>query len=100
MPAKRPIKKSRKASRRLISSWPGAAARCVTPTSTVGETAPRFHADLVAPGHAGRNIGLAQLTFDRKGELTDQAWQRIKLGPEIVKDPAMVEWAERVKAKL
>ncbi len=69
------------------------------PEETVGATAPRFHADLVAPGHAGRNIGIAQLTFDRAGKLTAQSWQRVKLGPDIVKDPAMVEWVERVKAK-
>ncbi len=68
------------------------------PEDTVSETAPRFHADLVAPGHAGRNIGIAQLNFDRAGKLMSQSWQRIKLGQDIVSDPAMTEWVQQVKA--
>ena len=68
------------------------------PEEGVGATAPRYHADLVAPGHAGRNLGIAQLAFGRSGKLTEQTWERIRLGPEISSDPAITEWVQQVKA--
>jgi 2',3'-cyclic-nucleotide 2'-phosphodiesterase (5'-nucleotidase family) len=69
------------------------------PEQTIGATAPRFIADFVAPGHAGRNIGVAQLAFNGNGKLTNQSWQRVRLGQDVDSDPAMAEWVQQVKAE-
>jgi 2',3'-cyclic-nucleotide 2'-phosphodiesterase (5'-nucleotidase family) len=60
--------------------------------------ASRFYADMTAPGHAGRHIGSAELRFDSGGQLAEQSWRRIKLGPEIPGDPEMLEWVVQAKA--
>ena len=60
--------------------------------------AARFYADMAAPGHAGRHIGSAELRFDSGGQLAEQSWRRIKLGPEIPGDPDMLEWVKQAKA--
>jgi 2',3'-cyclic-nucleotide 2'-phosphodiesterase (5'-nucleotidase family) len=54
--------------------------------------APRFLADFAAPGHAGRNVGIATLRLDPRGRLTDQEWQRVNLGPGIVDNQEMLAW--------
>ena len=51
-----------------------------------------LHADVSSPGHAGRNMGIARLTFDDDGRLAAQQWQRLALGPQIADDPALVNW--------
>jgi 2',3'-cyclic-nucleotide 2'-phosphodiesterase (5'-nucleotidase family) len=60
--------------------------------------APRFIADYSAPGHAGRHMGRATLRFSEDGTLARQSWERIKLGPEIADDPAMLAWMTEVEA--
>ncbi len=56
-----------------------------------------LHADSASPGHAGRQIGIAHLAFDKEGQLVGQQWQRLSLGPEIASDPALSKWvAERM----
>jgi 2',3'-cyclic-nucleotide 2'-phosphodiesterase (5'-nucleotidase family) len=51
-----------------------------------------LHADASSPGHAGRRLGIARLTFDAAGRLTEHEWQRLVLGPEIADDPEMENW--------
>jgi 2',3'-cyclic-nucleotide 2'-phosphodiesterase (5'-nucleotidase family) len=51
-----------------------------------------LHADAASPGHAGRRIGIARLTFDQAGQLVEQSWQRLDLGPEIASDATMLNW--------
>jgi 5'-nucleotidase/UDP-sugar diphosphatase len=53
------------------------------------------HADQASPGHAGRRLGIAELTFDVQGQLVEQSWQRLDLTPEIVDDPAMATWVQQ-----
>ncbi len=55
------------------------------------------HADQTSPGHAGRQIGIARLTFDAQGQLTTQQWQRLTLRPEVIaEDPSMAQWVQQV----
>lgn len=51
-----------------------------------------LHADAASPGHAGRRLGMARLTFDAAGRLIEHDWQRLLLGPEIADDPEMANW--------
>jgi len=51
-----------------------------------------LHADEASPGHAGRRLGIARLTFDTRGQLVEQAWQRLDLSQEISEDPEMMDW--------
>lgn len=53
--------------------------------------APIYHADAPSSGHAGRVMGVGQVTVTA-GKLTDQVWNAVSLGPEIPDDPAMAEW--------
>jgi len=57
------------------------------------------HADEALPGHAGRRIGIAHLTYDAAGQLTAQEWQRLDLRPEIGEDPLIAWWVEQVVKK-
>ena len=52
------------------------------------------HSDYSSPGHAGRNLGKATLTFDNSGELIAQEWQLISLDPSIPDDPEMARWRQ------
>jgi 2',3'-cyclic-nucleotide 2'-phosphodiesterase (5'-nucleotidase family) len=51
-----------------------------------------LHADTSSPGHAGRRIGIARLSFDVEGHLLQHRWQQLALGPDILDDPAMTQW--------
>jgi 5'-nucleotidase/UDP-sugar diphosphatase len=51
-----------------------------------------LHADEASPGHAGRRLGIARLTFDTQGQLVEQAWQRLDLSQDIPEDPEMASW--------
>jgi 2',3'-cyclic-nucleotide 2'-phosphodiesterase (5'-nucleotidase family) len=53
------------------------------------------HADEAQPGHAGRRLGIAALTFEASGKMGQPNWQRVDLGPEIANDPAMAEWIQK-----
>ena len=53
------------------------------------------HADEAQPGHAGRRLGIATLTFESSGKMGQPNWQRVDLGPEIADDPAMAEWIQK-----
>jgi 5'-nucleotidase/UDP-sugar diphosphatase len=54
-------------------------------------------ADDPSPGHTGRRLGIARLNFDSEGRVTEQTWQRLLLGQEIVDDAEMAHWVEEVK---
>ncbi len=51
-----------------------------------------LHADQTSPGHAGRQLGMAQLSFDDEGRLVEHVWQRLALRPEIASDPSVSDW--------
>jgi 2',3'-cyclic-nucleotide 2'-phosphodiesterase (5'-nucleotidase family) len=53
-----------------------------------------LHADAASPGHAGRRVGIARLTFDQTGQLVDQSWQRLELLPEVASDATMLNWVQ------
>jgi len=53
-----------------------------------------LHADQASPGHAGRNLGLAQLSFDAQGRLVKQTWKQVSLGTEIADDPELSQWVQ------
>lgn len=53
-----------------------------------------LHADQASPGHAGRLLGIARLAFDDQGQLVEQSWQRLDLGPGIADDPEMATWVQ------
>jgi 5'-nucleotidase/UDP-sugar diphosphatase len=53
-----------------------------------------LHADSASPGHAGRRIGIARLTFEQMGQLVDQSWQRLELVPEVASDARMLKWVQ------
>lgn len=55
---------------------------------------PAFYADQPSPGHAGRYLGIATLSFDAQGKLLGHRWQRLALGPEIADDPALAAWVQ------
>ena len=51
------------------------------------------HADVPSPGHAGRNLGLAQLGFDSRGRMTAQTNEVVALSEvSIEEDPELLEW--------
>jgi 5'-nucleotidase/UDP-sugar diphosphatase len=54
-------------------------------------------ADDPSPGHTGRRLGVARLSFDSEGQVTEQTWQRLLLGQEIADDAEMAQWVEEVK---
>jgi 5'-nucleotidase/UDP-sugar diphosphatase len=54
-----------------------------------------MHADQATPGHAGRKLGIARLTFDAAGRLVAQEWQGVDLTPEIPDDPALATWVQQ-----
>lgn len=65
----------------------------LTPPTPSEETeTPIWQADVASPGHAGRRMGIARLTFDDEGELVEQEWQQLALGPDFADDPTMSEW--------
>ena len=79
----------------VISGGPGAMqAPWVSPKTGV----PVLHADEAVPGHAGRILGLANLTFDALGSLVDNQWRRVPLGPDVADDPAMAAWVRKQTA--
>jgi 2',3'-cyclic-nucleotide 2'-phosphodiesterase (5'-nucleotidase family) len=51
-----------------------------------------LHADQASPGHAGRYVGLAQLSFDAQGQMVEQTWKRLSLGSEFADDPELSQW--------
>jgi 2',3'-cyclic-nucleotide 2'-phosphodiesterase (5'-nucleotidase family) len=53
------------------------------------------HADEASPGHAGRRLGIARLTFDDQGLLVEEQWKRLELGPEYPDDSAMRGWVSQ-----
>ena len=53
-----------------------------------------LHADQASAGHAGRRLGIAQLSFDGEGQMVEHQWQRLTLGPEIASDPATEKWVK------
>ena len=53
-----------------------------------------LHADEATPGHAGRRVGIATLTFGG-GRLIQQDWQQVGLDPQIADDPAMSAWVQK-----
>ena len=54
-----------------------------------------LHADQASPGHAGRRLGIARLAFDAQGQLVEENWQRLDLGPDIADDPDMTVWVRQ-----
>lgn len=52
-------------------------------------------ADQASPGHAGRVLGIARLSFDSRGQVVGQTWQALPLSPEIADDPAMTAWVNQ-----
>ncbi|MBN1888552.1 MAG: hypothetical protein JW850_11200 [Thermoflexales bacterium] len=52
-------------------------------------------ADQASAGHAGRMLGIIQLSIDSSGKVVKHAWQRVSLGPEIADDPAMTTWVQQ-----
>ncbi len=56
------------------------------------------HADRYAAEMAGRYVGLASLTFDGAGTLTDYAWQRVQLDDTVGEDKAMSNWLQQLGA--
>jgi 2',3'-cyclic-nucleotide 2'-phosphodiesterase (5'-nucleotidase family) len=60
-----------------------------------GDSPPVVHADVPAPGHAGRRIGLGVWSFDDGGQLEEHRWQDLALGPEIADDQAMLRWVSQ-----
>jgi 2',3'-cyclic-nucleotide 2'-phosphodiesterase (5'-nucleotidase family) len=46
-----------------------------------------FYASPGHPGYAGERMGLAKLTFDRQGRLSQHEWTRISLSPDYAEDP-------------
>ena len=54
-----------------------------------------LHADSASPGHAGENVGVAHLSFDKAGHLLKQDWRRVVLDGNWSDDPQIVEWMRR-----
>ena len=54
------------------------------------------HAEVSSPGHAGRVVGIAQLTFDKTGRLTQHDWRRRWLSDDFKDDPVVSEWLQSV----
>jgi 2',3'-cyclic-nucleotide 2'-phosphodiesterase (5'-nucleotidase family) len=54
-----------------------------------------LHADQGSSGHAGRVLGIAQLTFEGS-QITDYTWQGLNLTPDIADDPEMTTWVQQL----
>ncbi len=52
-------------------------------------------ADEASAGHAGRALGIIQLSIDSSGKVVKHTWQRVSLAPEIADDPAMTTWVQQ-----
>jgi 2',3'-cyclic-nucleotide 2'-phosphodiesterase (5'-nucleotidase family) len=52
-------------------------------------------ADQASSGHAGRNLGIIQLSIDSSGQVVKYTWQQVALGPEIPDDPAIASWVQQ-----
>jgi hypothetical protein len=53
---------------------------------------PLVHADMAAPGHAGRRVGVGRWWFDDDGGLVALDWTNLALEPSIPDDPEMARW--------
>jgi len=51
-----------------------------------------IHADRYAYEMAGRYVGVADLTFDGAGRLTDYNWERMQLDATVAEDPVTNRW--------
>jgi 2',3'-cyclic-nucleotide 2'-phosphodiesterase (5'-nucleotidase family) len=49
-------------------------------------------AEVSTPGNAGKVVGVANLRFDRAGELKQHQWERVPLGPDVAEDAEMADW--------
>ena len=54
------------------------------------------HAEVSSAGHAGRVAGIAQLTFDKTGHLTQHDWRKQSLSGDLKDDPIVTEWLQSV----
>jgi 2',3'-cyclic-nucleotide 2'-phosphodiesterase (5'-nucleotidase family) len=54
-----------------------------------------YSADASTFGHAGENMGMAHLAFDKTGQMQKQEWQRLTLNADITDDPQVLEWLAR-----
>ena len=52
--------------------------------------------DEPAKGHTGRNMGVAELSFDSSGKLTAYSWRRLTMAPEVQDDPSLAAWVAQV----
>jgi 5'-nucleotidase/UDP-sugar diphosphatase len=75
----------------VVEGGEGASA---TPWVSSQTGTPVFHADQASSGHAGRFLGIAKLALDGNGRLTNYAWNRYSLGPEVPGDAAVTAWVE------
>jgi 5'-nucleotidase/UDP-sugar diphosphatase len=71
----------------------GGAGRVSSVENVASSFTPRLQADVSSPGHAGRQVGVAELQFDPGGRLTRRAWKGVTLTPDIADDPALAAWA-------
>lgn len=51
-----------------------------------------IHADRYAAGVAGENLGVAKLTFDEQGELSDNVWERVPLTEDVGESAEINAW--------
>jgi 2',3'-cyclic-nucleotide 2'-phosphodiesterase (5'-nucleotidase family) len=51
-----------------------------------------FYADQAVPGEAGRQVGVARLSFDRAGRLLKREWKRVALTESYADDPEIKAW--------
>ena len=54
------------------------------------------HADVPAPGHAGRNMGVVHLGFDSTSKMTEQASDVIPIVETLPEDPDMLVWYQKI----
>jgi len=54
------------------------------------------HADSATRGVAGTRVGIAHLSFDKSGRLSEHYWRRVLLTSDLGEDPAMAEWVDKV----
>jgi 2',3'-cyclic-nucleotide 2'-phosphodiesterase (5'-nucleotidase family) len=76
----------------IISGGPSQLATPLRAESTSTLILPGDHS---SPGHAGRRIGIARLGFGAKGQLLTHRWERLELGPEFARDPALASWVAK-----
>ncbi len=60
-----------------------------------GDGAAIVHADVPAPGHAGRRIGAGVWLLGQEGRIEQGWWENIALTPLFPDDPEMSAWVER-----